>query len=41
MTSGYLALCLSFVLGWLSHCLWIWATDKKDGEEDGEERGEE
>ena len=29
MTSGYLALCLAFVLGWISHCLWIWAKDKK------------
>lgn len=31
--SGYLALCLAFGLGWFSHCLWIWAKDKKGGEE--------
>ena len=35
MTSGYLALCLSFVLGWLSHCLWIWAKD--DGKEENKD----
>lgn len=33
MTSGYLALCLAFCLGWFSHCLWTWAKDKKGGAE--------
>ena len=34
MTDGYLALCLAFGLGWFSHCLWIWAKDKKGGKEE-------
>lgn len=35
MTSGYLALCVAFALGWLSHCLWIdIKNDKKGGKEE-------
>ena len=31
MTSGYLALCLAYILGWASHCLWLWV---KGGDEE-------
>lgn len=34
MTSGYFALCFAFVLGWFSHCLWIWVKDNEGGDEE-------
>lgn len=33
MTSGYLALCIAYFLGWFSHWLWTWAKDKEGDEE--------
>lgn len=37
MTSGNLALCIAYFLGWLGHCMWTWAKDwekDREGEEE-------